>query len=225
MKDLTGLKLGRILVVGKTENRTRQGNVIWECHCDCGEILYKSAKHLAESKFLYGCKKCRDSKRDPYKDRKLYRVWINMKKRCSNKSDMAYGGRGITVCDEWANDFFIFRDWAYENGYNKHAKHFECTIDRINYDGNYEPQNCRWISMSEQNCNKRNNRFITIDGKTQCASKWLEELNVKRNLFYNRLRRGWSEVEALTSPLKREGNYKNPFGINTKNVIASLETN
>lgn len=199
MKDATGLKVGRI-TFEKPTNIRKSGSILWQCRCDCGEIIYKTTANIKNLKFLYGCKKCQDSKTDVSQDRKLYRVWASMKKRCGNKKDKFYGARGIKVCDEWRNDFFCFRDWAYKNGYDKTAKKYECTIDRIDNNGNYEPSNCRWISLKEQNYNKRSNHFITINGKTQCATLWLKELNVNKNLYFKRIQRGWDDIEALTKP-------------------------
>ena len=89
---------------------------------------------------------------------RLYEVWGSMKKRCNNPNDKSYknyGGRGIKVCKEWNENYLSFKKWAYKNGYDENAPHGECTIDRINVNGNYEPNNCRWISNAEQQKNKR----------------------------------------------------------------------
>lgn len=88
----------------------------------------------------------------------MYKVWAGMKGRCNNpksKDYSHYGGRGITVCDAWDESFDAFKTWSEENGYDETAAYGECTIDRIDVNGNYEPGNCRWVSMAEQNRNKR----------------------------------------------------------------------
>ena len=97
-----------------------------------------------------------------------------------------YGGRGIKVCDEW-NDFINFYNWAINNGYA-----YNLSIDRINLDGDYEPQNCRWSTPKEQDNNRRNNVFITFNGKTQTIAQWSEETGIKYETLRSRIRRGLS---------------------------------
>lgn len=129
-----------------------------------------------------------------------------MKSRCYNiTSDRYndYGGRGIIVCDEWKNDFQEFYNWAMDNGYQD-----ELTIDRIDVNGNYGPDNCRWISMKEQSRNKRNNRLYTINGETYCLIDWCERLNLNYNSMIARLNRGWPIEKALFTPV-REYNHEN----------------
>lgn len=127
-----------------------------------------------------------------------YRIWLMMKNRCFNKRCDRYndyGGRGITVCDEWRNDFKAFYDWAMSNGYSD-----ELTIDRINNDGNYEPTNCRWITVKQQNRNSRHNKLLTLNGVTHCLSEWCELTGLSKGCIQNRLRYGWTVEETLTRP-------------------------
>lgn len=115
----------------------------------------------------------------------LYSVWANMKNRCYNKNDPHYerwGGRGITVCKEWRNNFKLFYDWAVANGYRKGL-----TLDRIDNNGNYEPSNCRWSTIKEQNRNKRNVKFIEYNGKSQLLEEWANELCIKPKTLWMRL--------------------------------------
>ena len=131
-----------------------------------------------------------------HRNSRLYRIWSNIKTRCYNQNDPhfnRYGGRGITVCDEWKNDFKAFYDWAMSNGYQD-----DLTIDRIDNDGNYEPCNCRWVTVKEQNRNKRNVKFITYDGRTQTIPEWTKEFGLGKETIRERLKRGWSDEEALT---------------------------
>lgn len=126
---------------------------------------------------------------------RLYRIWTNIKTRCYNAKDPHYsrwGGRGIVMCDEWKDDFKSFYDWAMSNGYSD-----DLTIDRIDNDGNYEPSNCRWVTAKEQSKNKRNVRFITYNGKTQTIPEWTKELGLGKETIRERLKRGWSDEEAL----------------------------
>ena len=116
---------------------------------------------------------------------RLYRIWGNMKNRCSNlKSNRAhiYLVRGIKVCDEWRNDFQAFYDWAISHGYSD-----ELTLDRINNDGNYEPNNCRWVTYSQQNKNRRNIRFIEYKGEKKLLSEWAKKLGIKQKTLWMRL--------------------------------------
>ncbi len=113
--------------------------------------------------------------------------WKNMRQRCNNPNFTYYrnyGGRGIRICDEWS-DYAAFEKWALANGYND-----SLTLDRIDTNGNYEPSNCRWATMKTQANNKRNNRLITINGKTQTASQWADELGVNYGVVRNRLHDG-----------------------------------
>lgn len=115
----------------------------------------------------------------------LYSVWANIKTRCYNQNDVHYerwGGRGITVCDEWKNDFQTFYDWAMSNGYQDNL-----TLDRIDNDGNYEPSNCRWVTTTIQNRNKRNCKPITYNGKTKFLNDWAKEYGIKPKTLWMRL--------------------------------------
>jgi hypothetical protein len=127
---------------------------------------------------------------------RLYRIWANIKTRCTNTNDPhfdRYGGRGITICDEWKNDFKAFYDWSMSNGYAD-----DLTIDRIDNNGNYEPSNCRWVTVAEQNRNKRNVKYITYNGETHTISEWTDILHLGKETIRERLKRGWSETEAIT---------------------------
>lgn len=111
---------------------------------------------------------------DGYK--RLYTIYSGMKNRCYTKSHKKYnlyGGRGICICDEWLNSFKEFKDWTLANGYSD-----ELTIDRIDYNGNYEPSNCRWVTMKEQPNNTSKNKYLTYKGRTQTLSQWCDELNL-----------------------------------------------
>ena len=124
-----------------------------------------------------------------------------MKQRCYNPNKPQYkdwGGRGITICDEWLNDFMAFYDWAMSNGYQDNL-----TIDRIDNNKGYEPSNCRWVDHKIQNRNKRNNRNYTINGETHCLTEWCEILGLNRGTVKNRLRYGWS-IEQSLELIKKE---------------------
>ena len=133
--------------------------------------------------------------KDGRKGTRLYSIYRGMTTRCYNSNTpnyKRYGARGITMCDEWKDNFQTFYDWAMSHGYSD-----ELTIDRIDNNGNYEPSNCRWITVKEQNRNKRNVKFITYGGKTQTIPEWTKELHLGKETIRERLKRGYTDYEAL----------------------------
>ncbi len=155
--DLAGQRFGKLVAIGPTAERS-SGRVVWECICDCGKPAFAQSSHLVsghtkscgcysrekttEMNTTHGCTHTR-----------LYRIWTSMKTRCTNPKSKTYdyyGGRGIGICSEWMDDFSTFHNWAINNGYAE-----ELTIDRINGDRNYSPDNCRWATWHEQRINQR----------------------------------------------------------------------
>ena len=129
---------------------------------------------------------------------RLHQIWSNMKTRCNNTNCVAYkdyGGRGITICEDWQNNFASFYNWALNNGYSN-----ELSIDRINVDGNYEPNNCRWATVWEQARNRRHNRLITYNEHTYTSGEWARKLELTWDIIDWRLNAGWSIEEALFTP-------------------------
>ena len=128
---------------------------------------------------------------------KLYGIWDAMKSRCYRKGYHGfrnYGGRGITVCEAWKQDFVVFQEWATANGYRDGL-----SLDRIDNDGNYCPENCRWVTMKEQENNKRNNVRIEYKGEVHTIPEWSEIVGVSIYALYHRIHRGWSIERALTT--------------------------
>lgn len=126
---------------------------------------------------------------------RLFNTWVRLKQKCYNSNDSHYkyyGSRGIVVYQEWLDDFMNFYNWAMENGYRD-----DLTIDRIDVDGNYEPDNCRWVDMKIQCNNRRNTKYITYNGKTQTISQWCDELNLPYKRVIQRHYRGWSDKDCL----------------------------
>lgn len=127
---------------------------------------------------------------------RLYTIWANIKTRCYNSLDQHYkrwGAKGITMCEEWRNNFMSFYNWSMENGYKD-----DLTIDRIDNGGNYEPSNCRWVTIAENNRNKPYIKLISYNGKTQTIGQWTKELGLGKETIRERLKRGWSDIEAIT---------------------------
>ena len=128
----------------------------------------------------------------------LFQTWCNARSRCRDincKPYKHYGGRGIKVCAEWDNDFKAFYDWAMANGYKEGL-----TLDRIDNNGNYEPSNCRWITVKEQSNNRRSNRLLSFRGETKTVSQWAEVIGMSRDTLHHRLASGWDVERALTTP-------------------------
>lgn len=159
--DLTGQRYGRLIVLSRAPNIGRM--TAWNCICDCEEVKVVLAVHLKRGKIIScGCYKKENSKKKATKHghwgTNLHRVWLSLRQRCNNpknKSYKNYGARGIKVCRDW-DEFGVFETWALAHGYTQGL-----TIERVNNDGNYCPENCTWISRGDQNKNTRrtlNNR-------------------------------------------------------------------
>lgn len=161
-KDLTGQRFGRLRVLRAT-GVTKQGEYKWECLCECGAVCeatgYRLRSGQTQSCGCYKHDRIVETKlKHGGRESRLYNVWNAMKTRCYNPKCRAfkhYGGRGIAVCEEWEHDFLAFKTWAEQAGYDEAASYGSCTLDRIDVDGNYEPENCRWVSHAEQQRNKR----------------------------------------------------------------------
>lgn len=166
-----GKRFGRLTVIEQCGVRIYpcgSRKRLWKCLCDCGKEVEITTNRLTSGNTKScGCYKVEAEKEVHTKhggaNERLYYVWKAMKKRCCNpncKDYKYYGGTGISVCDEWANDYSLFREWAYQNGYDEKAGTMACTIDRIDPNGNYEPSNCRWVDMYAQNEDSHKRRFI-----------------------------------------------------------------
>ena len=126
--------------------------------------------------------------------KRLYSIWHNMKTRCYNPNTekfQYYGGKGIEVCEEWRKSFQAFYSWALANGYRD-----DLTLDRLDSDKNYCPENCRWADMLTQNNNTSKNHYITHNGETKTAAEWARDYGICRSTFNNRIRRGWTFEQA-----------------------------
>lgn len=159
--DLTGQRFGRLVVIERI-GLNKNKKATWLCRCDCGnEIVAISNSLRTGNTTSCGCAQ-RDIAREMHqthncsRQTRLYRIWIAMKQRCyyhRSNHYKDYGGRGITICDEWLHDFVAFRDWAMSHGYAD-----DLSIDRIDNDKGYNPDNCRWATMKEQRHNRRDSK-------------------------------------------------------------------
>lgn len=180
--DLTGYRFGRLTVLRKSDDYLQKelSNIKWHCICDCGnEVDVRSFDLRRGRTKSCGClhkdivSKHGELKNGTPKSR-LYQIWIDMRSRCNNKNLKCYhnyGGRGIKICDEW-NEFKNFSDWSLINGYSDLL-----TIDRIDVNGNYEPDNCRWVTKKEQENNRRNNICDCYNGEMMTMMQFSEKIN------------------------------------------------
>ena len=192
INDLTGRRFGRLTVIRKTDQRGPDGGIIYECLCDCGNTCLVWGNKLTRkghsAKRSCGCLHDETHPQHGGSKTPLYHKWKGMRERCydpKSKQFHDYGGRGISVCEEWRNDFAAFREWAIENGYEKGL-----SIDRIDVNGNYCPENCRWITLEEQQRNKRNVKPITWNGETHLLPEWADILGIKYGTLWKRMRDG-----------------------------------
>lgn len=202
-----GEQIGHVVVVAEdnphiTPNGTKHRRYI--CQCECGNFksfiewnLKKSGDHAN-----CGCVNRREvaerSRTHGKSYTKLYGIWGSMIKRCRNPKDYhykQYGGRGITVCDEWF-DYTTFESWALSNGYAEGL-----SIDRIEVNGNYCPQNCRWTTDYTQMNNRRNTYYLEYNGVRLSLSEWSAQTGLRRETIRQRILAGWSIEKALTTPL------------------------
>lgn len=201
--DLINNRFGRLVVTAGAPNRvTPKGNSrrAWLCECDCGNKIVATTLDLRKGDVQScGCLRAElDKTRSVIHGdhgTHLYNVWRAMRRRCKNvkNSDYShYGGRGIRVCSEWDNDYLSFKKWALGNGYSPNL-----TIDRIDVNGNYAPENCRWVTMKTQANNRSNSKYITCDGKTLTIKEWADMTGIRYSTLYMRIRKGLSAKEAL----------------------------
>ena len=196
--DMAGKTFGRWTVLSYA------GASKWQCRCECGYEKDVEGKSLRRGQ-SQGCIAChtrtRPATKHGGKRTRLYSIWCGMKTRCYNINDVAYpryGGRGITICDEWRTDFDAFRNWALATGYTDNL-----TIDRYpDNRGNYEPGNCRWATYAEQSRNYSRNRSIDFRGRTVLICDLATEVGLPQDVLKNRiLRYGWDVERAVSEPV------------------------
>lgn len=207
IRDFSGQKVGKLMPIAIISNASGGGNLMWACICECGNFAARNSSMLStaireKKNSNCGCEHGNARHGLTYKAKKLHMVWSSMKARCYRptcKDFKNYGGRGISICDEWRNDFASFHKWAMSTGYTEGVS----TIERIDVDGNYCPGNCTWIVNERQALNTRKVIFLTAKGKTQSLSEWAVELGIRPNTIKTRLRLGWLVDDALFKEVKR----------------------
>lgn len=204
VKSLQGQRFGRLEVIG-FDRIDEVRATRWFCKCDCGNIVsVRSSALISGRTKSCGCLKLETAKEigrttgvkhGMSQNNRLYRTWKNMRARCENQNNndyCRYGGRGISVCEEW-QDFSAFYRWAMENGYNE-----SLSIERIDNNGNYCPENCKWATNTEQQRNRRKTVKLTYKGETKALSEWVEIFGLKMKTCYGRMHDyGWTNPEEI----------------------------
>ena len=205
--NLAGRRFGRLTAIERVASTKAQAQ--WRCVCDCGKETVVRSQDLrnghTKSCGCYGLEvsASHTPSFSTHKESRsrLYRVWIGMKGRCNNcenKDYSYYGGRGIKVCQEWDTSYEAFRKWALASGYQD-----ALTIDRIDVNGNYCPENCRWVDMKTQMNNTRANRRITQNGETRTMAEWAERTGIAYETIRYRATSGKPADDVLRLPQKR----------------------
>ena len=222
--DMTGWKMwehgvpdSRVIVIERSKTphticKNGRSVYFWKCVCICGKEFETNGCRLRSGR----CKSCgcyqkelAASKRKTHgmEGTRLYKIWRGIKDRCLNENCPAYknyGGRGISVCKDWEHSFVEFYEWATTNGYKD-----DLTIDRIDVDEDYCPNNCRWASIIQQNRNKRNNRFISYDNKTLPLCEWAEITSINASTLSGRIDRQWKEEDIFQNNIDKNKTNNN----------------
>lgn len=191
--DITGRTFGRLTVLG-LDHVTERGRTYWLCECDCADrtrFIVRRDALISGATTSCGClsreRFIERNTRHGMATSRLYKIWEGMRQRCENKNNPrydSYGGRGITVCDDW-NDFENFRDWSLSHGYAD-----DLSIDRRDNNQDYSPENCRWADRVAQQNNRRVNRYFTYAGETKTITEWSRYLGVSYSTLWYRIDRG-----------------------------------
>lgn len=205
--DMAGKRVGRLIVVSCAGFRHNQA--MWLCRCDCGNetVVFGSVLRRDQKTQSCGCivKEVMSKLKTTHGMSRTteYRIWRGMINRCHKETDPAYsryGGRGIVVCDKWRNSF---PDFLEDMG-SRPGKRY--SLDRIDNDKGYSPENCRWATNKQQSNNRRNNHLITYDGETHTISEWADITGIKQETILNRLNvHNWSIEKTLSTPVSRTG--------------------
>jgi len=201
-RDLTNQRFGRLVVIKRAPNKGKK--VAWYCQCDCGKTTIATTTNLCQHlMFSCGCLKMEKllqrSTKHNLSRTKIYDVWIAIRKRCYSPANISYknyGGRGITICEDWKNNFSSFYEWSMKNGYKEGL-----SIDRIDNNGNYCPENCRWTDKLTQANNTRTNHFITFCNQTKTIAEWARHFNLPYSNILAKLQKNNYDAEKAFAKL------------------------
>lgn len=215
-ENISGQRFGRLVAIKKVKNEHKGRAAMFLFKCDCGNYITTRASSVRSGHTQScGCLQKEVTAKRATKhggaQTRLYSVYMDFVERCFNKNSPNfehYGARGISVCDEWLgeNGFENFRKWAFANGYDENAQRWECTIDRIDVNGNYEPSNCRWANMITQANNTTRNVRYELNGKSYTIAELARIYNIKYQTLFHRLRKfGWSVQKAVGCCVTSDG--------------------
>lgn len=199
-KNITGKKFGKLTAI-KPIGKNKYNQILWLCKCECGNTTITTCSKLLQNiTRSCGCFAREQAKKlnttHGLSKTRLYKTYSQMKIRCLNPKNPAYksyGGRGIKICEEWLKDFKVFYSWAMTNGYND-----SLSIDRIDVNGNYEPDNCRWVDAKTQCNNRRSNEQIEFKGVKHSIAEWAEIYKIKKSVLWARLKKlNWPFEKAI----------------------------
>lgn len=212
MIDISGGVYGRWKVI-EFSGMNKSGGSTWLCECECGVRRCVDGRSLRSgASKSCGCLGAEHRiaaavaavTKHHGKSERLYNVWSGMKDRCNNPKNKfydRYGGRGITICDEWASDYTAFRDWAFANGYDPTLQKGKCTLDRLDNNKGYCPENCAWRTSKQQCNNRSNNHVIEYNGIKHTLSEWAEITGLRKDTLRRRIEvYGWDLTKAITTP-------------------------
>jgi hypothetical protein len=207
--DLVGMKFGKLTVFERLQSNNH-GEMTWLCVCDCGNKKITTSNKLTHG-LTVSCNECRykivasKNYKHGMEPINLWYRYTNMKDRCYNPNYELYhryGGRGIKVCDEWLESFVPFKKWALENGYQEGL-----TLDRIDNDGNYCPENCRWATVREQANNRSTNRFVKVNNEVDTLANWVRRTGLPYWRAKDMINKGMSGDDVFGPYLKSEKTY------------------
>jgi len=201
VKDLTGIKVGKLLIL-KANGRDSYSRCLWECACDCGNMVTRKASILSdaikkEKQSHCGCSSPRKTHGLTKGNKRLYWIWASMVQRCENpknKDYYNYGARGISIFKPWRDNFGAFHEWAMQNGYKEGL-----SIERIDNENGYNPDNCCFITMPDQAKNQRDCLYAVWDGQKRSLSELSEISGINYRTLKQRIfKLGWSIEKAMT---------------------------
>lgn len=212
MEITIGSKYGKWEVM-KFIGKDKWGRPRYLCKCECGTVSDKDGYDLVNGRAT-NCRKCQNHFHiHGLTNSRLFSIWGNMKQRCLNPKNprySIYGGRGISICDEWKNNFQAFYDWAIKNGYKENL-----TIDRIDNNGNYCPENCHWANITTQLQNRSITRIIEYNNKQYFIDEFCKVFGLNEQKVRQRINRyGYTDAEDLLNP--------NHLGRHKSNILVTL---